>query len=182
MQILIIMAVWALHTIIFVLMTIAMTAQSTNHIAQQAVYQKLEHALTTDSKARYLMQRTFFPPQRRSLDIVFIHVNITVNSTGVPESCGEHHPLPDKLINFSYQQKFQWTSSPLLNLISVDQLLILDNIISERICQTLQHYGFLHITLHIDTLPCNTSEDDLLEALMQLLTWVSTSVFACVRH
>ena len=29
------------------------------------------------------MQHTFFPPQQLSPDIVFIHVNITVNSTGV---------------------------------------------------------------------------------------------------
>ena len=37
---------------IFVLVTIAMTVQSTNHIAPQAVYRKLEHALITDSKLR----------------------------------------------------------------------------------------------------------------------------------
>ena len=40
------------HYSIFVLMTIAMTAQSTNHIAPQVVYQKLEHALITDGKLR----------------------------------------------------------------------------------------------------------------------------------
>ena len=108
-QILITMTVLALHTSIFVLMTIAMTAQSTHHFAPQVVYQKLEHALTTDSNIRYLMQQKFFPSQKPSPDIVFIYVNITVNSMGVSESCGGHHPLPDKLIKFPYYQKFQWS-------------------------------------------------------------------------
>ena len=168
----------ALHTSIFVLVTIATIVQRANHIAPQAVYQKLEHALITDSNIRYLMQHKFFPSQKPSPDLVFIHVNITVNSTGVPESCGGHHPLPDKLISFPYYQVFQWSSSPLLNLISIDQLLILDNVISERICHNVHHESSLHVLLHVDTLPCNTSEDDLLEALMQLLPWVSTSAYA----
>ena len=43
-------AVWKLHAGIFILMVIATTAQSSKHIAPQAVYQKLEHALTTGSK------------------------------------------------------------------------------------------------------------------------------------
>jgi len=91
---------------------------------------------------------------------------------GVPGSCGEYHPLPDKLINFPYYQEFQWSSSPLLNLISVDQLLILDNVISRGIHQHFERHDFLPVSLHIDTLPCNTSKDDLLESLMQLLPWV----------
>jgi len=154
-----------------------MTAQSTNNTASQAVYQKLEHALITDSKAGYSMQDTFFPTQGLSLDLIFIQVNVTVDSM-LPKSCSRHPPSPGTSTKFSYCQKFQWSSSPLLNLISVDQLLILDNVISEWIYHTMEHHDFLQFALRIDTLPCDTSEDDLLEALMQLLPQVSTSIHA----
>jgi len=173
------MTVWTLQACIFVLMAIAMTAQSTHHLPPQVVYQKLEHALITDSKVVYLMQNTFFPSQGSSQDIVIIEVNVTVDSM-LTGSCDEHSPSSGTPINFSYYQEFQWSSSPLLNLISVDQLLILDNVISGNIYYTLQHHEFLRISLNIDALPCNTHEDDLLKALMQLLPWVCTSVHACI--
>ena len=180
MQILITMTMRALHTSIFVLVTIATIVQRANHIAPQAVYQKLEHALITDSKVRYLMQHTFFPSQGSSPDIIYICVNVTIDSM-LLGSCDEHHPvLTGTPMNLSYYQVFQWSSSHLLNIISVDQLLILDNVISESIYKAVEHRQFLPVSLHINTLPCNTSEDDLLKALMQLLPWVCTSVHACI--
>ena len=171
---------WTLHASTFVLITatIAVTARSTiQYLAPQVVYQKLEHALITDRKVGYLMQHTFFPSQGSSQDLFFI--NVSVDST-LPESCDGHPVLPGTLVSFSYHQNFQWSSSPLLNIIPIDQLLILDNVICRSIHITIQNSDFLQISLHIDTLPCNTSEDDLLEALMQLLPWVRTSVHACV--
>ena len=83
-----------------------------------------------------------------------------------------HSWMIHQLINFSFYQEFQWSRSPLLNLISVDQLLILDNVISRGIHHDMERHDFLPVSLHIDTLPCSTSKDDLLEALMQLLPWV----------
>ena len=176
MQTLTTMTVWTLQACIFALVAIAMTAQSPNHLAPQVVYQKLEHALITDSKVVYLMQNSFFPSQGSSRDIVIIGVNVTVDSMP-PGNCDEHFPLSGTPINFSYYQEFQWSSSPLLNLISVDQLLILENIMSERIYFAVEHHQILQVLLHIDTLPCNTSEDDILQALMQLLPWVCTPVY-----
>ena len=85
--------------------------------------------------------------------------------------------LPRNAINNSYYKEFQWSSYPLLNLISIDQLLILDNVLSERIYHTTQNHGFLKLSFCIDDLPCNTSEDDLLAALMQLLPWVCINVY-----
>jgi len=128
---------------------------------------------------RYLMQHTFFPSHGPSRDRIFIIVNVTVGSM-MPGSCDGSPLLDDTPTNFSFYQEFQWSRSPLLNLISVDQLLILDNVISENIYNTVQHHEFLHVSLNIDALPCNTSEDDLLKALMQLLPWVCTSVHACI--
>ena len=171
-------AEWTLLTSIFILTTIAVTA-SAHHLATHVhVYQKLEHVLITDSKVRYLIQDTFFPPQRSPRDIVYIRVNIVIDSM-LPRSCSEHPPSSGMLINHSYYYEFQWSSSPLLNLISVDQVLILDNVLSESIYHVVQHHGYLHVSLHIDDLPCNTSEDDLLAALMELLPWVR--IFVCAR-
>ena len=127
------------------------------------------------------MQDTFFPPQRSPRDIVFIRVNIVIDNM-LPWSCGEHPPSSGTLTNHSYYYEFQWSSSPLLNLISVDQVLILDNVLSESIFHVVQHHGYLHVSLHVDDLPCNTSEDDLLAALMELLPWVRKFVCACVWH
>ena len=164
------MAVWTLHAGIFILMTVVTTAQSQKHIAPQAVYQKLEHALITDSKVGYLMQHTLFPSHGPSPDRIFISVNVTVGSM-LPGSCDGSPLLDDTPTNFSFYQEFQWSMSPLLNLISVDQLLILDNVISRGIHHDMESHDFLPVSLHIDTLSFNTSKDDLLEALMQLLPW-----------
>ena len=164
------MAVWTLHAGIFILMTVVTTVRSKKHIAPEAVYQKLEHALITDSKVGYLMQHTFFPSHGPSRDMIFISVNVTVGSM-LPGSCDGSPLLDDTPTNFSFYQEFQWSRSPLLNLISVDQLLILDNVISRGIHHDMERHDFLPVSLHIDTLSCNTSKDDLLEALMQLLPW-----------
>ena len=174
------MATWTLHASISVLMTIAMTVQSTNHFAPQVVYQRLEHALITNSEVRWLMQHKFFPSQGLSPNKIFFYVNVTIESM-LLVSCDERSPvLTGKTMNFSYYQEFQWSSSPLLDLISVDQLLILDNVIIVTIYNAIEHHQFLPVSLHIDTLPCNTSEDDLLEVLMRILPWVCTPVHACI--
>jgi len=117
-QILITMAVWTLHGGIFILMTVVTTVRSQKHIAPQAVYQKLEHALITDSKVGYLMQHTFFPSHVPSRDRIFISVNVTVGSM-MPGSCDGSPLLDDAPTSFSFYQEFQWSKSPLLNLISV---------------------------------------------------------------
>ena len=177
MQILItvMMRTLLLHAGILLLIATAVIAQSTDHLGPQAVYRKLEHALITDSKVGYLLQHTFFPSQRSS-NMIFIHVITTVNRM-LPGSCGVLSLLPRNAINNSYYKEFQWSSSPLLNLISIDQLLILDNVLSESIYHTTQNRGSLELSFHIDDLPCNTSEDDLLAALMQLLPWVCINVY-----
>lgn len=93
-----------LHASFFILVVISITEQNTNHVAPQTVYQtvyhKLEHALITDSKARESVQDTF-PTQELSRDLLFIHVNVTVDSI-LPSSCDRHSPSPGTPTNFSY--------------------------------------------------------------------------------
>ena len=66
----------------------------------------------------------------------------------------------------------------LLHLISNDQLLVLDNVIIERINRIIKHWAKLKVPLQINILPCDVTEDDILEALLQLLPSVSTSTHA----
>ena len=113
------------------------------------------------------MQVVFFPSQDFPLDWLYLYVCVRVNSVQ-PGSC----KILDGQSNFSCCQKFQWSSYALANLISIDQLLILDNVFSESIVRITQHRKFLHFSLHIDSLSCNVTEDDLLAALVQLLPWV----------
>ena len=153
---------------LFLLIAAAVMGQDESHTASEAVYLKLENVLLTDHKSRYMMQRAFFPSQDFSPDWLYLNVCVRVSSVQ-PGGCGEFVGRS----NFSYCQKFQWSSSALANLISIDQLLILDNVISESIVRITQHRKFLHFPLHIDSLPCNATEDDILTALLQLLPWVS---------
>ena len=79
--------------------------------------------------------------------------------------------------NFTYCQKFQWSSSALVDLISVDQLLILDNVLSYSDFHTIEHRECIYFPLHIDTLPCESTKDEILAALMQLLPWVCVCMY-----
>ena len=70
----------------------------------------------------------------------------------------------------------QWSSSALVNLISIDQLFILDNIISYNVFHFIEHRESVDVPLQIDALPCEIKQDDILAALMQLLSWVCLCV------
>ena len=41
---------------------------------------------------------------------------------------------------------------------------------------------YIHIALQVDALPCGTTEDDLLAALMRLLPWVRTYFIMVYMH
>ena len=91
-----------------------------------------------------------------------------------PESCdNSFFKLHSGQSNFTYCQKFQWSSSALLDLISSDQLLIFDNVISENIIHVIEHQQYMAVPLQIDTLPCDFTVDEILSAFMRLLPWVS---------
>ena len=157
-----------MHASIFLILLVAVVVvQSNPHVAPQVIYQKLEDALIADSSVLYLMQEAFFPSQSLSQDLIYLNVCVTVG--GVQPGRCNNSSLFSGQSNFSYCQYFQWSSSALLNFISFDQLLILDTVTSESIIHMIMHREYLHVPLHIDTVPCETTEDDILAALMQLL-------------
>ena len=106
----------------------------------------------------------------------FLHVCVTVGGVQ-PGNC-DNSFLPGGQGHFSYCQKFQWSRSVLLHLLLNDRLLVLDNVKIEHINRIIKHWAKLKVPLQIDTLPCDVTEDDFLEALLQLLPSVSTSTHA----
>ena len=73
----------------------------------------------------------------------------------------------------------------LVDLILIDQLFILDSVISYSVFHIIEHHEHLYLPLHIDTLPCEPTEDAILAAFMQLLPWVCIIMYilhvrACV--
>ena len=159
-----------------------LTVAATNCTAQQVVHQKLEDALLGNSQALYLMQKVFFPLQWFPPTSVVIRVCLTVGGA-VPGHCDKHSSFSGVSSNFSYWQQFQWSSSALVFLISIDQLIALDNVISATIylLNNSPHYH-LPIQLHVDSLPSGITEDDLLEGMIELLTWVRSvcEQFICI--
>ena len=155
-----------------------MLVHSRGDMAPQVLFQKLEDALKTNRQTLYLLRKTFFPTQHLPRDLVNLDVHVTVCSV-LPEKCDEHCAASGAISNFSYTQKFQWSSSPLLDLIPSGQLLTLDNVLSRAIYRETFHRSCLSVELQIDSFPNDVSENDLLEALTQLLCWVSA--FICIR-
>ena len=168
------MAMRILHATIWLILLVAAVVVKCNpYITPQLVSQKLKDALIADKSVLYRMQEAFFPSQSLSHDLVYLNICVKVGSVQ-HENC-DNSSLPGGQSNFSYCQWFQWSSSALVNLISIDQLLILDNVVSKNIIRIIWHRKYLEVHLQIDTLPCETTEDDILSALMQLLPWVCIS-------
>ena len=171
---------WVMHTHLFlILLATVVVIHSKPHIASQVVYHKLEDALISDSSLLYMMQEVFIPSKILPRDLVHLYVCVEVGRV-LPGDC-DNSSLPGGQRNFTYCQRFQWSSSALVDLISVDQLLILDNVISYTVFRIIENRGCVDVPLHIDTLPCETTEDDILAALMQLLPWVGICIYLHVR-
>ena len=165
-----------LHTYLYlILLATVVVIHSKPQIASQVVYHKLEDALIGDSSLLHLMQEVFIPSKILPHDLVHLNVCVTVGSV-LPGDC-DNSSLLGGQNNFTYCQKFQWSSSVLVDLISLDQLLILDNVIGYNIFIVIVHTRNIDVPLHIDTLPCETTEDDILTALMQLLPWVCICLY-----
>ena len=145
--------------------------QSKSNVAIQDTYQKLEKSLIQNRIVLHQMQEALFSSQNLPPDSVRLNVCVTVGSVQ-PGNC-DNSFSPGGEVKFSYCQKFQWSRSVLLNLIPDDQLLILDNVIIERINHFIEHKVELKLALQIDVLHCDVTLNDILEALMQLLPWVS---------
>ena len=171
------MAICTLYSIVsLILLVEAAIVHSKIHNVSQAsfvVYQKLENALVTDHEVLYLLQEALFPSQGLNRgDWLDLATCVMVDSVH-PENCEKSH-FSGEQSNFTYCRNFEWSSSALLDLIPYDQLFVLDNVLGEVIFHLIQRRDFIYIQLHIDTLPCGTTVDDIRNALLQLFSWVCT--------
>ena len=168
--------IW-IHSLLL-LTVAAVIVQSKSNVVIQDTHQKLEKSLIENRFVLHQMQEAFFPSQNLPPDSVLLHVCVTVGGMQ-PGNC-DNFSLPGGQGKFSYCQMFQWSSSVLLNLISDDQLLVLDNVLVDHINHVITHRAELEIPLQIDVLHCHVTKNNILEALMQLLPWVSKSTHAGV--
>ena len=164
--------------ICLIILVVAVVVQSkidnVSH-ASFVAYQKLENALFTDQKLLYLLQGALLPSQglnrgdcRHSC---WLDLHVCVRVASLQTGNCNHSTLS---CNFTYCQTFRWSSSALVDLILNDQLFVLDNVVSEFIFHLMQRRDYINVPLEIDALPCDTTKDDLLAALMKLLPWVRT--------
>ena len=141
------------------------------------LYQKLERALINNSRALLQMKRKFFPvfdPHIQEVQVLQLHVCVRV--MGQVKSSGSTTNISDSSI---HRWNFKWSASALLNLISIDQLMAFDFVYVDTIYSQIQRsmaHKTVSITLSTDLPPCTSSESDLQEALVQLLSWVSHHV------
>ena len=171
------MAICTLYSIVSVILLAEATVVHTKihnvSYASFVVQQKLENALVTDREVLYLLQEALFPSQGLNrgdwLDLATCVMVDSVQS----ENCETSH-FSGEQSNFTYCQHFEWSSSALLDLIPYDQLFVLDNVVGEVIFHLIQRRDFIYIPLHIDTLPCGATEDDMRNALLRILSWVCT--------
>lgn len=151
------------------------------------LYQALEDALINNQEALYMLKQVFFPgvptPIRETDVLQFgpcVEFNITeqLNCTTTDQQpfakFNDSVSLEGSCL-YRYCFSLRWTTSPLLNLITVDQLLVFDNVFGDLIYSTIAggtKYNNIIFTLHVPSFPCIPTEEDSVEALSMLLCWV----------
>ena len=80
------------------------------------------------------------------------------------KKCDKHCPASGAISNFSITKTFQWSSSPLLDLIPSWQLLTLDNVLSRVVCGITFHHSLLPVELQLDSFSIDATKKDLSEA------------------
>ena len=131
-----------------------------------------------DSQMIYALQQAFFPLQRTVPPTILVRVCIELGEIQ-SESCNREGQSgePAFSINDTSIRKcwvYQWTSSSLLALLTVDELLAFDNTIFIAVyCNigpTLSHN--IDLELQPESLPCMPTSNEMKTTLATLLSWV----------
>ena len=147
-------------------------------------YKKLESIMINDMETLYLMRQAFFPAivsqflEAERVNVVKIRVCWVPNKTRPPLACNSLDSNNQTAKTETRCLYFRWSRSPVLNLIAVEQLLAFDPMLtglvySRYVEHTLNRYFVLVFDISPDLFPCTPSEDDLTQATVLLLTWVS---------
>ena len=151
------------------------------------LYRELESALLRNPNALYALHTAFVEPNRVPTEIAQIDLHLNINHMG-PSNCTTAGPNQWPLANatndtsnhndsqlYKYFWLFKWSYSAVLSQVNVGELWVFDNIL------TLILYGrvsasnrrIAQVTLHVPSLPCKPTHDDVLWTVTTFLTWVS---------
>ena len=154
-------------------------------------YRQLESALLRNPNALYTLHTAFFEPNRVPREVAQIGLHLNINHVG-PSNCTTAGPNQWSLANgtndtskhndsqlYEYNWQFKWSHSAVLSQINVGELWVLDNLL------TILLYGRVSasecriatIMLHVPSLPCKPTHDDVLWTVTSFLTWVSHGAF-----
>ena len=150
------------------------------------IYKKLESIMTNDTETLFLMRQAFFPAiisqflETEIVNAVKIRVCWVPNKTKPPPACNSLDSNNQSTSTETRCLYFRWSRSPVLNMIPVEQLLafapMLTSLVYSRYVEhTLNRYFVLVFDISPDLFPCIPSEDDLTQATVLLLTWVSVA-------
>ena len=148
-------------------------------------YKKLEGILIDDTETLYLMRQTFFPAiaapflENEKIIVVRIRVCWIPNETRPPPACNSLDSN-NQTATETRCKNFRWSRSPALNMIAVEQLLVFDPILTALIYSRFvgsRIRFFSAFDISPDLFSCTPSEDDLIQATVLLLTWVSVTTY-----
>ena len=147
------------------------------------IYKKLESIVTNNTETLFLMRQAFFPAiskhfvETERLNAVKIRVCWVPGETSPPPACNSLDSNNQTAITEAKCWNFRWSSSPALNRIAVEQLLVFDPILTScvysRLVDERDHKFSLVFDISPDIFPCTPSETELTQATVLLLTWVS---------
>ena len=140
--------------------------------------------MTNSTETLYQMRQAFFPAsvtqflETERVNVVRIRVRWVPNKTKPPPACNSLDSNNQIAKTETQCWNFCWSSLPVLNMIVVDQLLVFDpmltGVVYSRFIDHTHRRKFLVVfEISPDLFPCTPSEDDLTQATVLLLTWVS---------
>ena len=150
-------------------------------------YRQLESALLKNPKALYTLHTAFFEPNRVPREVA--HINLYLNITHMgPSNCTTAGPNQWSLANgindtskhndsqlYEYYWRFKWSHSAVLSQIDVGELWVFDNLLTTILYGQVSasKHRVANITLHVPSLPCKPTHNDILWTVTSFLTLVS---------
>ena len=150
-------------------------------------YRQLESALLRNPNALYALHTAFFEQNRAPRETTDINLHLTINHMG-PSNCTTAGPNQWSLANgtnytakhndsqlYEHSWRFKWIQSAVLSQINVGELLIFNNLLTYILYSRVGRSNHRHanITLHVPSLPCKLTRDDVLWTVTTFLAWVS---------
>ena len=154
-------------------------------------YSQLEGALLRNPNALFALHTAFFEPNRAPREAVEIALHLNIHHMG-PTNCTTAGPNQWSVANgtnytsthndsqlYKYFWRFKWSQSAVLSQINVGELWAFDNLLTTILYGRVSasRHRVAHITLHVPSLPCKPTYDDVLWTVTTFLTWVSHVVF-----